>query len=89
MKSFRKQPRDRLDYDFLFSRWLIAGDAISSVQVDAPNGIEYEGVAFTDTAIKVWVSGGTSGQSYPFAVRAITNQGRVKEVDFMITVVEI
>ena len=89
MKIFRKQPKDRLDYDILFHRWMPKGDAIASVDIDTPEGITFVGSSNTEDAVKVWVRGGESGNSYPFALRITTEQGRIKEVDFMIVVVEI
>lgn len=87
MKIFKKQPRDSLDYDIDLSGWLEPGDNIQSVDVVAPEGISLDRIGYTDTRIKLWVSGGSSGQSYKFSPLIYTD-ARVKEVDFMIVVQE-
>jgi hypothetical protein len=87
MKTFSKQPRDHLDYDIDLSEWLEEGDRIQQVQVEAPSGIELTSVGYSDTRVKLWVRGGTSGQSYKFSPLIYTDS-REKEVDFMIVVVD-
>ena len=92
MKTWRKQPGDRLDYDFIFTDWLRGdNDHITSVEVDSPKGIEFIGTAFEDASdtVKLWFAGGANGQQYKCALRVTTAKGRVKEVDFIIVVVEI
>lgn len=88
MKTFQKQPRDSLDYDIDFSDWLYEGDRIQSVTVvDAPVGIDIDSTGYTDTSVKIWVSNGTSGESYKITLLVYTNS-RVKEVELMIVVVD-
>jgi len=87
MKTFQKQPKDHLDYDLIFSDWLAADDEVISVDVTAPTGIELTQVGIEPDRVKLWVKGGTSGQSYKFSPLIYT-KSRVKEVDFMIIVVE-
>ena len=87
MKTFRKQPRDHLDYDIDLSDWLAPGDRIQEVKVEAPDGIELTSVGYSDTRVKLWTRGGTSGQSYKFSPLIYTDS-REKEVDFMIVVVD-
>lgn len=87
MKTFRKQPRDHLDYDIDLSLWLEAGDEIENVEVEAPEGINLDQISVAPTRVKLWVSGGKTGQSYKFSP-LIHTESRTKEVDFMIVVVE-
>ncbi|BCA91888.1 phage fiber-tail adaptor protein [Vreelandella aquamarina] len=87
MKTFRKQPKDHLDYDLLLGNWLAEGDEIVSVDVVAPEGIEVTQIGVEPDRIKLWIKGGTTGQSYKFNPLIYT-KSRVKEVDFMIIVVE-
>ena len=87
MKTFRKQPRDHLDYDIDLSDWLEPGDRIQQVDVVAPDGIELTNVGYSDTRVKLWIRGGTSGQSYKFSPLIYTNS-REKEVELLIVVVD-
>lgn len=87
MKTFRKQPRDYLDYDIDLSDWLEPGDRIQDIKVQAPDGIELVSTGYSDTRVKLWIRGGTSGQSYKFSPLIYTDS-REKEVDFMIVVVD-
>lgn len=87
MKTFRKQPRDHLDYDIDLSNWLEDGDEVENVEIEAPEGIVLEQVSILQTRVKFWVSGGKTGQSYKFSPLIFT-ESRAKEVDFMIVVVE-
>lgn len=89
MKTFRKQPRDHLDYDIDMSAWLPEGDEVEAVEiVDAPKGIEVSQTAIAPDRAKLWIRGGTSGQSYKFTV-LIHTESRTKEVDFLIVVTEL
>lgn len=85
MKIFRKQPNDDLDYDIDMSDWLEAGDSIVSGVVTTPAGIETTGTDISGNIFKVWIRGGTDGETYKFSV-LITTQSRTKEVDFMMVV---
>ena len=87
MKIFRKQPNDHLDYDIDLSDWLAADDEVVSMDVVAPDGIEITQTSIEPTRVKLWIDGGTSGQSYKFSP-LIHTKSRVKEVDFIISVVD-
>ncbi|WP_075881443.1 hypothetical protein [Vreelandella massiliensis] len=87
MKTFRKQPRDHLDYDLDLSDWLPPGDEVQAVEVTAPAGIEITQTGFDADRVKFWIKGGTSGQSYKFSALIYTDS-REKEVDFLIVVVD-
>jgi hypothetical protein len=87
MKTFVKQPRDRLDYDIDLSDWLEESDEIEAVDVTAPDGINLDQISVLPTRIKLWISGGTSGQTYKFSP-LIHTESRSKEVDFIIVVAE-
>lgn len=87
MKIFTKQPNDHLDYDIDISDWLAEGDFIQSVEVATPDGIELTQVGYEQTRAKLWIKGGTAGESYKFSPLIYTNS-RVKEVDLMIVVQE-
>lgn len=87
MKTFRKQPRDHLDFDIDMSEWLSADDEVENVEVIAPPGIELTQVGIEPTRVKFWIKGGKHGQSYKFSP-LIHTESRTKEVDFMILVIE-
>lgn len=87
MKTFRKQPRDHLDYDIDLAAWLEPDDRVQDVEVTAADGIEVTNTGYTDQRVKLWVRGGETGRSYKFSVLVTTNS-RQKEVDFMIIVVD-
>lgn len=87
MKIWRKQPSDHLDYDLLLKDWLAEGDEVVSVVADAPPGIDITQVGIESDRVKLWIRGGTTGETYKFSPLIYT-QSRIKEVDFMITVVE-
>lgn len=86
MKVFRKQPNDHIDYDIDFSEWLTGGDIITSVDVTVSPGIDVTGTEISDTFVKLWIDNGTNGNSYKFSILAYTQQGREKEVDFLMKV---
>lgn len=88
MKIFIKQANDHLDYDIDLSDWLTEGDVIQSVEAEAPDGIELTQVGYEATRAKLWIKGGSDGQSYKFSPLIYTNS-RVKEVDLLIVVQEL
>lgn len=91
-----KQPREVLDYDFDFSRWLGALDTIdstlsSSVEVtggtdDPLNTLTIDSVQTSSTAVKVWLSGGVDKVKYKVTILIETAGGRRKEADMIIPV---
>lgn len=82
-----KRPDERLDYDMDFSRWLSSGDSVvSSVNTISGTGATIESSEISGTSIKLWISGGTDGESYTVTVEATTAQGRVKESCFRLRV---
>ena len=89
MDSFYKQPTERLDYDVDFSLWLSPGDAIIATSVVSnPIGLT---IYVTDAATlipKLWVSGGVDKNSYILSVTVETQQGRTKEVNFKVKVMD-
>lgn len=87
MKTFRKQPKDHLDYDVYLGDWLAPGDEVVDIDVTAPDGIELTQVGIEPDRVKLWVKGGQAGKSYKFSPLIYT-QSREKEVDFLIVVVE-
>lgn len=83
-----KQPIDVQDYDVDYSEWLPLGDTLDSATVTAPAGITIDSYFVASPIVKVWVSGGTAGQSYKLQIVGTTNYGRVKETELVIRVKE-
>lgn len=93
--TVRKRSDDQLDYDVDFSRWLSAGDIITSAvalaaPLDTTNPLELtvNSVQVFGTVVKVWLAAGIAGNSYQIQVTATTAQGRVKDVTFNLRVME-
>lgn len=87
MKTFRKQPADVLDYDIDLSDWIEAGDSIQSIAITAPTGITVDSTSIASPRVKIWISGGTDGETYKLSPR-ITTTSRVLEVDFLVIVID-
>ncbi len=78
--TFAKDPDERLDYDFDFSRWLTDSDTIASaVAVRSGGSVVLDAPEIAAQSVRVWVSGGAIGEASVITVRATTAQGRVKE----------
>jgi len=87
--TVRKRPDDQLDYDVDFERWLSPGDTIQdATATPEPAGVTVERIEVFGAIVKVWLSGGTAGGSHKINVTASTAEGRVKEVAFILRVME-
>jgi len=88
LETFTKQPREKLDYDVLYEDWLPDTDQIdagkSTVTADKP-GLN---VTFTVTGkvVKVWISGGANKTTYKVTLTIETDDGRVKQDEFIVKV---
>jgi hypothetical protein len=87
MKTFEKQPVDKYDYDVNFSRWLAGiNDTASSAVVTNTLGITKITDSLSAGVVKVWVTGGASGQTYTFTINLTTTGGRIKQYEFAVKV---
>ena len=88
--TFTKQPAEVLDYATDLRQWLPLGDYAVSAVTTATTGIVVVSTLITDVGkgIRVWLSGGTSGQKYKVQVRFVTDHGRTKEYEFVVRVKE-
>lgn len=87
-KSFPpKDPEAKLDYIFDWAPaknnrgltdWLREGETIASHTVVVPEGIDKVSDSIIDdnTAVVVWIEGGTTGESYLIRCSITTNQDR-------------
>lgn len=89
---YEKRPQDRIDYDIDFARFWLEGDTIAtvdSVTVGEDTTVEIDGFDFTTGSVKVWLIGGTVGETARVTVRVTTTQGRTKTVCFKVRVREV
>lgn len=92
LATVTQQPGDVKDYDIDFDQWFPVGDVIASASVvSAPLMTEQPSVAIAPSGrrVKVWVyDGGIDGLTYTLTVKASTNDGRVKEVELLVKILE-
>ena len=89
LEKWEKQPGETLDYDISFEDFLdLRGDTGASHVVNAPAGITLEASTLSAGVVKVWLSGGTDGQTYIIEAVVTTTGGRVKEGEIAIKVKE-
>lgn len=88
--KFEKQPVDVLDYDFDYSDWLAdRADTISTATITATTGVTVGSSTHTSGVVKVFISGGTDGQSYKITCTVVTTGGRTKQAEIVIKVKEV
>ena len=88
--TFSKQPAEVLDYAIDLTQWLASGDYAVSQVTTAAAGITVDSTLILNSGreIRVWLSGGTSGQRYKIQVHFTTADGRKKEFEFVVSVKE-
>jgi hypothetical protein len=86
--TFDKQPLEVQDYDMMFGDYLtlMQDTPLSHVVDPPPAGINLVASQIVGQNIKVWLSGGTSGQKYKITARMTTAGGRTKEHEILILV---
>ena len=90
LDTFFKQPGDTQDYDVDFRDWLTGiSDTGATKLVTADTGITLGVSTLLGGVVKVWLSGGTSGQQYKITVTLTTTGTRVKQWEFIVKVKEI
>lgn len=85
LATVEKNPYDVLDYDVDFIRWLNNDDTVIAAEAAVENAAATFTVGlveFTDEVVKVWVSGGASGEQSDIRVDAFTALGRTKRICF-------
>lgn len=101
-RTFPKDPDARLDYYFDWqalsngtgdSDWLAGGETITAFEVTADAGITVDddpapALVNGDTAVRVWLSGGTASSRYQVACKVTTSAGRVDERTLTVDVYE-
>lgn len=71
-----KSASERIDWVIDYSRWLIDGDTLASVEATAPDGLSVD-VIHDSSLATIWVSGGDHGKQYRVPIRITSQQGRV------------
>ncbi len=79
---------DQLDYDVNFGQWIEVDDTITSATaiVQDIGTLAVESVQVAEQVVKVWITGGDTGETYSILVTVATANGRVKEAEFKIRV---
>lgn len=85
-QTFRKDPHAVLDYGFDWSTWLASGETLSSATWTVPTGITEDSTQLGSDSAKIWLSGGTAGESYTIACKVVTSASRTDERSFVVQV---
>jgi hypothetical protein len=86
-KTKTKHPAATLDYTVDWTDWLALvtpADTIAAAVWTVPAGITSVLTTITTTTAVIWLSGGTSGQSYNISVKITTAAGRID--DYLLTI---
>lgn len=85
-QTLRKDPHAKLDYGFDWSDWLVSGETIAASTWTVPDGITEGAKQLDDNSTKIWLSGGTAGETYTITNKVTTSGGRIDERSFEIQV---
>ena len=79
--AYTKDPDAVLDWKFDWSRWLAAGETITSHTVTPTAGLTVDSSLVTDddTSVTAWLSGGTAGTRYTVTCHIVTSAGRADD----------
>jgi len=96
LQKYKKQPVDRLDYDFDYSQWLAADDEIISAVTKIENlnptasetPVEIDSTVTLPRFVKIWLSGGAAGDFFKVSCTITTVRDRVKQDEIKIKVIE-
>lgn len=92
LTKFTKQPGDTQDYDIDYTKYLAGlsdtAPGPTGVAVTVDSGITLVSQSLVNGIVKVWLSGGTSGQTYKVTSTLTTVGGRVKEYEILVAVKE-
>lgn len=90
LAKFNKQPVEVQDYDVDFTEYLeFHNDTAVSHTAVAASGLNVVSSTLVDGVVKVFVSGGTDGNTYKVSATITTNGGRVKQGDILVRVKEV
>lgn len=93
LQRYEKQPAEVKDYDVDYTAWLspqadtiAAATAVAVCTSGTDATLEIDSIAFTEDTVKVWISGGTSGETYKVTITVTTAGGRVDESELVFKV---
>lgn len=89
-KKFEKYTTDLWDYDFVFNR-LSSTDSVSSVNAAIAGDDEelsVDHIEISGVIAKVWLAGGTGGNTYVVKVRIGSAEGRSRTLKMKLAVLE-
>ncbi len=90
LATWTAQSSDTLDYNIDYTEWIEDDDAPASAEAAALlEGVEtanitVENVEVLGKVVRVWLSGGVSGETYTIEVTTTTQFGRIKQDEFRI-----
>jgi hypothetical protein len=82
-----KDPDETLDYSVDWTSWL-DGDSIATSTWIIPVGITKNSDTSTGTGTTIWLSGGTTGQTYRITNRVLTVGGRTSDQSLVVRMVD-
>lgn len=93
LEYYCKAGRESLDYTIDFNRFLVGREYITGasavitapVVTDQDKTLVITRVGYTKNQVAVWLSGGEDRAQYTITVTIDTDQGRRKEVSFLLT----
>lgn len=82
-----KREADRLDFAIDFRRWLDEGDRIVDATATIAGGsATVDQAEFSETEVRVWVSGGMRGETSTVTATITTDGGRLRETCFRLRI---
>lgn len=88
LQTFKKSLGAILDYGFNWSDWLADGETITASTWTVPTGISEGANSRDDTSVKVWLSGGTVGETYLISCKITTSVSPRADERSLIVMVE-
>lgn len=85
-QTFRKDPHANLDYGFDWEDYLESGETLNASVWTVPSGLIEGSKQLGSISTKIWISGGTAGETYTVANKITTTDGRIDERSFDIVV---
>lgn len=89
MKTFQKDPSERLPYQWDWSDWLGYGDILTAYTLTFPAGITNDGSSMTDYVVDCWIKDGTADNDYTIVCNVQTALGKVGERSIIIQCAEL
>lgn len=87
---YKKQPNETLDYDVSYAKFFSKRtDDIATATATAETGLTVGTNTVLGKIYKIFLSGGTNGQTYKVTVVMTSTTGVIKEDEFYVTIKEI